>query len=341
MKTEPLVGNQSGLALVLTLLIISFLVAATIQLMVTINRQVSVSAAQREQVRLDAMILAGVHLARGALLADQQENDFDSLLDSWAVFDQEMLADLTGDIDLEIKVTDLSGRLQVNALVPQAAGNNATADQGGRQAQQQYREIWKRFLTSGRFPIDSDDQAEALLDAIMDWIDEDDDERPLGAEEGYYRTQTPPYGSRNGPVLFLEELLLVKGMTQEILYGDHEYEGIAEYITTAGDDGKINLNTAPLPVILAVFPDVSVEMAQELIEFREEPRNREFLGTMDWYRQIGGFAGTGPDSLLLTVTAQYFGVTVQARLDQYRRTGKGVVLRAENREQTMLHWQVQ
>jgi general secretion pathway protein K len=49
----------------------------------------------------------------------------------------------------------------------------------------------------------------------MDWIDQDDDERPQGAEEGYYRALTPPYGSRNGPMLFLEELLLVKGMTPE------------------------------------------------------------------------------------------------------------------------------
>ncbi|MBM9536052.1 type II secretion system minor pseudopilin GspK [Desulfobulbus alkaliphilus] len=340
MKTKPLVGNQSGLALVLTLLIISFLVAATIQLMVTINRQVSFSATQREQVRLDAMILAGVHLARAALLADQQENDFDSLLDNWAAFDQEMLADLTGDIELEITVTDLSGRLQVNALVPQDSPGPSAADQGGRQAGQQYREIWKRFLTSGRFAIDNEDQAEALLDALMDWIDQDDDERPQGAEEGYYRAQTPPYGSRNAPVLFLQELLLVKGMTPKILYGDDEHEGIAEYITVAGDDGRINLNTAPLPVILAVFPDVSVEMAQELMQFREDPRHRELLGTMDWYRQIDGFAGTGPDDLLWTVTGQYFGITVQARLDQYRRTGKGVLLRAENREQTMLHWQV-
>lgn len=337
MNSKPLLANQSGLALVLTLLTISFLVAATVQLMITINRQLSVSAALREQVRLDAMVLAGVHLARAALLADQGENDFDSLLDSWAVFDQETLADLSDDIDLEILVSDLSGRLQVNALVPQPSGNDSGADRNG----QQYREVWERFLTSGRFAIDSDDHAEALLDALMDWIDPDDDERPQGAEEGYYRALTPPYGSRNGPMLFLEELLLVKGMTPAILYGDNDHEGIADYITIAGDDGKINLNTAQLPVILALFPDISAEMAQELIEFREEPRNRELLATADWYKQVGGLSGTGPDNGLLTVTAQYFDITVQARLNQYHRIGTGIVLRADTREQTMLQWQVE
>ena len=53
MRTDPVVGNQKGLALVLTLLAISFLVAVTVQLMITIDRQVSLAAAQREQVRLD------------------------------------------------------------------------------------------------------------------------------------------------------------------------------------------------------------------------------------------------------------------------------------------------
>jgi general secretion pathway protein K len=82
-------------------------------------------------------------------------------------------------------------------------------------------------------------------------------------------------------------------------------------------------------------------MAQELIEFREEPRNRELLATVDWYRQVGGLSGSGPDNRLLTVTAQYFDITVQARLHQYRRIGTGIVLRADTREQTMLQWQVE
>ena len=39
MHPERVVGNQSGMALVLTLLTISFLVAITVQLMITIDRQ--------------------------------------------------------------------------------------------------------------------------------------------------------------------------------------------------------------------------------------------------------------------------------------------------------------
>ena len=48
MRTESIAGNQSGLALVLTLLFVSLLVAMTVQLMATIDRQSFGSAAQRE-----------------------------------------------------------------------------------------------------------------------------------------------------------------------------------------------------------------------------------------------------------------------------------------------------
>ncbi|MGE4561148.1 MAG: hypothetical protein AB7E77_13175, partial [Desulfobulbus sp.] len=75
------------MALVMTLLIISFLVAMTLQLMMTADRQVSVAVGQREQVRLDAMVLGGLNLVLAALQADQRENDFDTPQDAWATFD--------------------------------------------------------------------------------------------------------------------------------------------------------------------------------------------------------------------------------------------------------------
>ena len=130
MRTESILGNQSGLALVLTLLFVSLLVAMTVQLMATIDRQSFGAAAQREQVRLDAMVLGGLHLARAALVADQLENTFDSPHDSWAGLDPEKLQALSGDISLQVEVTDLSGRLQVNAL----GASGATRNPGGARA---------------------------------------------------------------------------------------------------------------------------------------------------------------------------------------------------------------
>lgn len=56
-------------------------------------------------------------------------------------------------------------------------------------------------------------------DAILDWLDEDDEPRPMGAEEEYYATLPTPYAPRNGPIDTVEELLLVRGVTPELLFG--------------------------------------------------------------------------------------------------------------------------
>lgn len=60
---------------------------------------------------------------------------------------------------------------------------------------------------------------ESIADAILDWVDEDDTPRELGAERDYYTSQNPPYEPQNGPLESLDQLLLVRDVTPELLYG--------------------------------------------------------------------------------------------------------------------------
>jgi len=60
---------------------------------------------------------------------------------------------------------------------------------------------------------------EDVADAILDWIDADDEPRQYGAERETYSSLTPPYAPKNGPLETVEELLLVRGVTPELLFG--------------------------------------------------------------------------------------------------------------------------
>ncbi len=61
---------------------------------------------------------------------------------------------------------------------------------------------------------------EEIADAILDWMDEDDEAREFGAEFDYYSSLEPsPYAPRNGPLQTVEELLLVAGVTPDLLFG--------------------------------------------------------------------------------------------------------------------------
>jgi DNA uptake protein ComE-like DNA-binding protein len=76
-----------------------------------------------------------------------------------------------------------------------------------------------------------------VADAIVDWIDPDDDPRPNGAENSYYMGLSPPYRCKNGPLDTLEELLYVRGVTPDLLFGtDRNRNGAPD--PGEGDDGS-------------------------------------------------------------------------------------------------------
>ena len=60
---------------------------------------------------------------------------------------------------------------------------------------------------------------EDVADAILDWLDADDEPRELGCEIEYYSGLSPAYAPKNGPLDTVEELLLVRGVTPQLLFG--------------------------------------------------------------------------------------------------------------------------
>jgi len=63
---------------------------------------------------------------------------------------------------------------------------------------------------------------QTAADSILDWIDSDEKARANGAEAKYYADKKLPYSPRNAVPVFLEELLLARGVTRSQLYGSDE-----------------------------------------------------------------------------------------------------------------------
>lgn len=61
---------------------------------------------------------------------------------------------------------------------------------------------------------------EPIADAILDWIDADTETRYYGAEAEVYANLYPPRKPKNAPLLSLDELLAVDGVTASLLYGE-------------------------------------------------------------------------------------------------------------------------
>jgi type II secretory pathway component PulK len=68
-----------------------------------------------------------------------------------------------------------------------------------------------------------------IANCILDWIDADDNTRQNGAENDYYSSQSPPYQCKNGPLDSLEEMLLIQGVTPQLLLGnDRNRNGVLD-----------------------------------------------------------------------------------------------------------------
>lgn len=61
---------------------------------------------------------------------------------------------------------------------------------------------------------------EEVVNAILDWIDSDEEARVGGAESIYYEGLAVPYSCRNAPLESIEELLQIQGVTPELFYGE-------------------------------------------------------------------------------------------------------------------------
>jgi DNA uptake protein ComE-like DNA-binding protein len=122
-------------------------------------------------------------------LLNEDLRDTDCLLDLWSDNDEDF-----NDVALErcvysVRVRDEAGKLNVNT---------ASKDQ----------------LMGLPYMTDE------IADAIIDWRDNDENPQGEGAEAGYYENLAFPYTMRNGPLRTIRELLRVKGMTKDLLYGE-------------------------------------------------------------------------------------------------------------------------
>ncbi len=339
----------------MTLAAISFLVAVTVDLATSVNWQMQASRGLQESVRMDEALISGLNLVRASLFADQRKQQYDTLLDGWNTPDEEALHTLFAGMQLSVHVQDMSGRIQINQLVGskknkkkqsrgtrRQPGSKVPGKVNGKNPEKLQRGLWIRFLLSGKFAVDGRQEAIALVDALSDWLDEDDNERDHGAESGYYQSLKTPYICRNGPMLYPEELLLVKGFSRKLVYGDKEHEGIIDYLTIYGQDGKININTAPACVLQVLASGVDADMVGALVAFRKEKENFGALKNLQWYKHVPDFPGDIIfDPNLVTTTSSYFFVTITADINGLEQTGEGFLYRnPQTKEQNLFSWRV-
>ncbi len=198
---------------------------------------------------------------------------------------------------------------------------------------------WETILGNAGVP---EEYFSYIIDPILDWMDEDDNSNPDGAEtEDYYSLLDPPYKAKNGAFDTVRELLMVKGFSETLLTGgtfdpetvrgntdvkssslsfnrfSHTNElviaGIESMLTTYGD-GKINIQSAPYDVLRTLdgVDDILARAIMEEREMLDDDGNPDpFRSTDDLFSRVDGLEPSIASRI--TVSSSFYRVTATGR----------------------------
>ena len=300
--------NESGFALILTLVITALMVAIVVEMIHQVYVDTSISRGFRDGQQASVLAESGVTAVKTAL----SMNVDPVLLSSF------LAQPLVDDIgSLEIKISDESGKIYINGLVN---------DLG------EYDEPIKKTLLQLTTPLKLQGDTWSNVSAsIADWIDKNDTPRAGGAETPYYRTLKPAYSTRNDKFMTLMELSLVKGITPAVLSGVVDVKEkllLLDCLTIYSNqqNSVINVNSASKAVLMALDARMSESVADQIINTRPFKGVGEFSKVAE-LNKVYMNADNRKDcwGARLTATSNLFRITAIAKVKESVRIIEAVV----------------
>jgi general secretion pathway protein K len=320
---HPFSSPQRGVALIMLLFVLVLLAVIVMEFCFTMRMEATVTRNFKEGEEAYFCAQAGINKAIIELVKAQSsvkkaesskstlvEGETEEKEEKWRPRDEPYQFSL-GDRECEILIKDEGGKINVN-----------TADES----------LLRRLVEKG-CGIEGSER-DTIVDSILDWRDADSNHRLNGAEDDYYMSLPEPYHCRNGNFVVTEELLLVKGVTEEIFYGTEKkgktysgsevkegeqeteeklritpIKGLSEMVTVYSDSKQININSAPYNLLMAL-PGMTDETARKIIEIRAEKElvsGDARLAEIPNYKQI--------TSYITFSSSPYYNITVTGKVE--------------------------
>ncbi len=307
MRSAKPLSNRCGMALVLTILIVSLLTITVFDIFHESWIQTVLASVYRDDTRAFYAARSGQDAAKLILLEDARSPiRRDALTEEWAQ------STIPLPIDNEyawIEIRDESGKINLNSLTTSRGFPN-----------ERWIKIFSRLLR--RLEIN-----EGIADSLVDWMDRDSEPRPDGAEDGYYSSLKNPYRAKNAKLDSVDELLLVRGFTPKVM------DKLREHVSVWGAD-KININTASDMVLWSLDDDMTGEMVKGILRARLAAP----FGKREDVKRIPGLSEIYPKiALSIDVKSNIFSVKSSATFNETVKTIVAVYKRSSSDVKTLFY----
>ena len=247
--------GEEGIVLLLVMVLVVVAISTAYAMSKTSLIEILSTRQQTQYTRADLLARSGVNLATRMLQDDMLEGTdvtkaVESDLDGWAVLSHQDI-ELPGGALLRVRVHDVGNKIDFNALIDAEGKRIGESSKSFLQAFFTHlRDSVPEFKGSGKL---EDPDIDELSDALLDWIDKDDETRVGTPEHEYYveikKTKSAPL---NRPVFSLDELASVPGMNPLLLEALKAY--FTPYPMFPGENGGgVNPNTAPAHVLGLIY----------------------------------------------------------------------------------------
>jgi len=241
------------MALVIVLFILAIMTTTVAWLSEDILLHLRTTENTRNSSQALQILLGSEAWGLGVLIKDYQETQSDHPGESWNSLGQGVKIEQGS---LQTVIEDMQGRLNLNNMIDESRVNPLQA------ANQLDPRIWawafRRLLSSLELnPL--------LSDAVLDWLDPDQDVRSTsGAEDIDYLNETPPYRAANRAFSDISELQQVKGFDKKTV------QKLAPFITALpASNIRININTASAGLLRILGKNIlSIDDSQRLLSDR-------------------------------------------------------------------------
>lgn len=267
-----------GAAIVMAMLLAALAATIAASLLWQQQRWAGEHERRRDQVQAQALAMAGVQWARQILYQNAPAGIVD-LGQPWA-YHLPTTPIENGSIGGYI--TDAQGQLNINNLT--LAGTAAASWSGALQ----------RLCAELGVPP-------AFLNAGAEWVGATTANG--GAADAYYLAQDPPGLAANAPVRRVAELLAVRGADPALV------ARLQPFVSALDAPTPVNVNTAPLEVLVATIPGLDATAAAALVTSRI---TRAFTSLGDFRGRLQR-PNLNLDETTLSVTSDWFLVTIEAQ----------------------------
>ncbi|MBL7085423.1 MAG: general secretion pathway protein GspK [Candidatus Omnitrophica bacterium] len=317
------VYRKEGSIFILTLWSLCLLSIFAIGLGSKVSQDINV--ASYFQNKPQARFLALAAIKRAEAILEDDTNSFDCLNEFWATG---RYSDDEESVFNEAKLGN--GAYSIGMVDEERKININTASQ----------DVLERLfrIASG---VDIDD-AHIIASSIIDWRDTDSNPLEDGAEDSFYKQLKIPYECKDGNFQVIEELLLIRGMTDEI------FLKVKDSITVYGE-GKVNINTAGRQALYSL--GMNDALTEKILFYRKGNDGIEgteddnvLKGQASITNDLKAGAGLTEEELnkiveltsagLLTVDSKNFSINAEGRVGRRREWIVCIV----DKEREIKHW---